>query len=704
MKIKFLYTLALGFALTLGACSSDESLVADGSGDEAVVTFTAQLPASINSRADLTKNYSNGLTAKDLYAIVYEQDQKTTDEGTVTRKYVKYTTAELAVDDSGKISAKLSTRLLKNHIYTIVLWAQKGKNLIEGDIQDGDAPYTFNKDTGAISLNYGSESTANDETRDAFYYAESDIVITYDVSKTIELTRPFAQLNIGTTIEDYEAAKANGYDFQTAEVSLWAYTTFTTFDGGVANSAKLTFKAAEFPSEVFPLDFDVEDASNYVYKYLSMNYILIKSTKQTLNPLTLTVATKPESGDAYTQTFSYEYVPVQRNYRTNVYGNIFTNQYEYSVEVNNEYIGSHNYDLVEVEKGQELVDAIKSGKDVELTDDVELPTSFYFVDEDVSSTINLAGHTLTFSNNLTLSGNLEINGGSAVTSRSGESTTVKGKVVFPTFRSAGICAFIVNNTSELIIEDADVTVPVGYGIYAAANGSKVTIKNSKITASSAAIGTNASSPYSAEIKLENSEFHGGSSVLFNVPLTVEADNCDFYGSRVGAIFRGGTYNITNSRFYLDLPARAADLKARNLPADNPGGAEDQNDLTLYDAAWSQGTMVPVAALVIGNNDNNGASGSYQYPTYITSKFTGNKALIIPQEGFNVTDYPNVIVYANTPTGNGVYIAFPQSSEWIGLTNDIYTAKGKGIQYNNTSNIFFSSDSGSNYTAYASNPE
>ena len=148
-KVLFAY-LAIGAAV-LASCSNEEMDV-NPAGGEGNVVFTAELPASLQSRA-----YSDGLTATNLTYAVYEAGQTTKLlEGTATFVNLK---------------ATVSTTLATGKSYDILFWAQA----------DG-APYSFNPATQTVTVSYDG-ATSNAENRDAFFHAEKALA--------------FAQVNMG---------------------------------------------------------------------------------------------------------------------------------------------------------------------------------------------------------------------------------------------------------------------------------------------------------------------------------------------------------------------------------------------------------------------------------------------------------------------------------------------------------------------------
>ncbi len=281
------------------SCSNDEQESAL-SGNEGIVTFTLE-QQGISTRA-----YSDGTTATTLTYAVYE-----------TGKTTPLITCEDEVTFTDK-TATVTLRLAKGKTYDILFWADAP-----------ESPYTFSAENQTISVSYDGV-TSQDENRDAFFAARTGLEVTDPVSETIYLYRPFAQLNIGTT--DAETAAKAGFAPATSEVTVKQLcNTLNLMDGSVSgDKADVTYAMADIPSdETFPVD-DVT--------YLSMNYLLVGSEKDMVD-VEFTVANNDNS---HSISSTYTNVPVQRNYRTNIYGMLLTAPTNFTIAVDSEYEESDN--------------------------------------------------------------------------------------------------------------------------------------------------------------------------------------------------------------------------------------------------------------------------------------------------------------------------------------------------------------------------
>ena len=179
MKKVFLSMFAAATMLFGTSCSEDQ-LVSDNAGDEAVVSFTLNLSDGIQ-----TKAISDGTTVDDLVYCVYDKDGNKIDALSETKKGA-------FADDA--LTTTVNFTLVKGQTYSFSFWAQ-----------DENAPYTHDDDGKTVTVNY-EEATANDENRDAFYAVVKDYTVTNSFEQNVTLTRPFAQLNYLVTGDELEAA------------------------------------------------------------------------------------------------------------------------------------------------------------------------------------------------------------------------------------------------------------------------------------------------------------------------------------------------------------------------------------------------------------------------------------------------------------------------------------------------------------------
>ncbi len=218
--------------------------------------------------------------------------------------------------------ATINTKLVKGHTYSFVFWAQNS------------ACSAYNTtNMKAITVDYAAN--CNDETRDAFYKMDS-FTVTEAFEKTEVLTRPFAQINF---LAD-DAAGVVGVDAYKSKVTVTGVpTTLNTLDGTVGTeTTSVTFDYATIPNETL--------AGYETYKYVAMNYILAATDKEMKSEVVLTVNDGSAEGSAAdVNTVTVANCPVQRNYRTNIFGSLFTTEGKFNITIDPMYAGNHDIDL-----------------------------------------------------------------------------------------------------------------------------------------------------------------------------------------------------------------------------------------------------------------------------------------------------------------------------------------------------------------------
>ena len=299
MKKNFFFWMAAIVMLIMSSCQQEA-----GFGTEATVSFQVGTP-EIATRADYY-DYSDGKTATVLQYAVYDNAGNILDKLTVT---------------DGEIhgSTIVNLQLTTGNTYSVIFWAAA-----EG------APYTVDFANKTMTVDY-STAVSNDENRDAFYKYHT-FTVNGAQTEIIELRRPFAQLNIGTS--DYEASEKAGYEPKYSSVKVSnVYKTLDLVEGKVSDPTAVVYSYnAIDKTETFPVA---------GYEYLAMNYLLVASDKEVVD--VEFGYTELDATAAKTRTLGS--VPVQRNHRTNIYGQLLTSNVEINVEIVPEYY-DEDYNII----------------------------------------------------------------------------------------------------------------------------------------------------------------------------------------------------------------------------------------------------------------------------------------------------------------------------------------------------------------------
>lgn len=292
-------------ALMLANSCSEDNSVPQADSSLAQVTF------KVSADGALTRAISDGTTVDELVYRVFDKNGNPIARLPLVK--------EAAADLSSGHTVALT--LAKGQTYKVAFWAQKA----------GNTAYTVN-DNMQVAINYSAAN--NDESRDAFFNAV-EITVKDDVAQTVELKRPFAQLNVGSTTADWNAAVASGATVTESKVTVkQAATTLNVLDGKVSGAADVNFTYAAKPGELLKVDAD-GDGTKEDYEYLSMSYILpndaTDGTQKTLASAEFTF--KAASGTEIVVKNGLQNLPLQRNYRTNIVGNILSGTTTFTVVV-----------------------------------------------------------------------------------------------------------------------------------------------------------------------------------------------------------------------------------------------------------------------------------------------------------------------------------------------------------------------------------
>ena len=195
--------------------------------------------------------------------------------------------------------------LLNDQDYTVLFWANKA-----------ETDYFDLTDLRRVGI---KQASANNDDRDA--YCGKDQIQYHDatISKTVTLTRPFAQVNIATLVP------VVSYDInpQSSLVKLTsipvAYNVFT--EEPVGEDAVVTYDVNLVPEGSMTVD-------GQSYKKVAMNYALVPAAEGA------TVEVYYEINTANgTVKNTIPNVPVKKNYRTNIIGNLLTSNATYTVKL-----------------------------------------------------------------------------------------------------------------------------------------------------------------------------------------------------------------------------------------------------------------------------------------------------------------------------------------------------------------------------------
>ncbi len=369
---KHLFAPAAAAMLVFAACSSEEVPVPVG--DDGSVTFEVSLPAALGSR------YGEGSVIKQLHYAVYDANNPTI--GAIFASDIDGS----PVAANSTIDFKLELKLVKGKTYDFIFWADAV----------GNDFYKFSSENKNVEITYTS-AKGNDENRDAFFQAVKGVDVKGAMTMPVELRRPFAQLNFGTD-DIEEAATAKTVIKSTAVKVKGVYTKLDLYGGIASDPTTVTFTSEVLPKDqTFPVDGD--------YDYLTMDYLLsgielegegpdadVQSAKREVMDATLTFTFT----DGQTADVAVLSMPVQRNYRTNVFGSLLTAAADFHIIVEPDFIEppyNEEQGPAKVSTESALVEAIAKGGEIILANDIVLDQVLALQSSE-ALTIDLNGNTL----------------------------------------------------------------------------------------------------------------------------------------------------------------------------------------------------------------------------------------------------------------------------------------------------------------------
>lgn len=375
---KYIYSLFAWVAMMLGtaSCSNEDELIP--SGNEGVeVSFQLAMNDVAASRA-LTNDpaddvYGRGTKVDNVIAAVFFNGEE------IHRKPTNQINSDL--------TCNVTFRLIEGQTYDFVFWAEKNGTYVTTDLT-------------AIGMNYDNVA-ANDENRDAFTAVKTGLKIQNGMpTQSIVLTRPFAQLNIASTDEEHSIAEAASFGCDVLQSQVFvqgAYSVYNAYTEKPSDPVNVTFKLAEVPGasgEVLKQVKSKTDTKGTDYKgYLAMNYFLAeKESSQTIN-----VGARFRSSVAGTTDVKIDVpnVPVQRNYRTNIIGNILTEQTVFNIIIDPNF---NDPDYVVGWDGKTVTPVTPNGDVYE----IESASQLAWIAQEVNKGTNFEGETVKLMQNINL--------------------------------------------------------------------------------------------------------------------------------------------------------------------------------------------------------------------------------------------------------------------------------------------------------------
>ena len=323
MKKYFYSALA---ATMLFACSQEEIVdVTKGEGQK--VTFKVEIP-SVESRTVGGIEIGAGTQANALIYAMYENGGNAT---TPLISGVVYDNAD--GNDDGEFT--VTVPMAKDLKYDLLFLAYNETNSAF-DIA------TPAKDTDLKNLQFKANQTANIDAFDAFVGALKNQGV--NDPNEVTLKRPFAQVNAATTLEDMNNAATLQLNVAQSQLVIKGVpASYNVLEATASTSTiDVTYAASDImicdqPTSEFNNETITVDGTNYYY--LTLAYVLAGETEKTsIHNATFQFL---RADDTSVSTLSINNLPIQRNYRTNVIGDLLTKSEQYTIKIDAEFEGAH---------------------------------------------------------------------------------------------------------------------------------------------------------------------------------------------------------------------------------------------------------------------------------------------------------------------------------------------------------------------------
>lgn len=307
MKNKILtYCLLALTAISLSVVSCQRDDLKDN-GTNGEVTISVVVPNAPTVRS--AENPGDGTLVNRCILEIYENDELYGE-----RMYADIT--------PGSLTAQFSARLVTDHTYTFVFWADHA----EGSAETGYTELYYNTANGLSDIKLiTDEYVNNNDERDAFYLTESK-TITSAEDLNFTLRRPSGQVNLVAT--DLTSLPAD-FDFSNITVKVG----FTEVPAGFnALTGEITEERTVIDPVSFsvPVDFPTAGETPADEARASFDYIFANvGADNTL----LNFTYEFQNNGTTISTGGYDNFPILQNYRTNLRGALFTDGVEITVNI-----------------------------------------------------------------------------------------------------------------------------------------------------------------------------------------------------------------------------------------------------------------------------------------------------------------------------------------------------------------------------------
>ena len=383
-------------AFSITACQHDTNDVTPVSNE---VRFVIGTENGMTTRA-----ISDGTGATQLsWAVFNDQGEL------IHKKATKSDVSELLTEGGYTMSITLA----KGQTYCVAFWAQNPEC----------EAYTISDDM-KVTIDYAGVN--NDELRDAFTAVTEPFTVDGDNVISVILRRPFAQVNVGAYPWDLQYAEESGLTVAKSAAKVEdVANVINLFDGSVEGEVDVEYTFSAIPNEDLLVDVD-ENGEPEVYEYLSMSYLLADTTSST-HKMSFTFTDESETAQAAYLHSGLEFVPIQRNWRTNILGQILTGDISFNIKIDPIYVDDYIH---------------SGGLYYNFTEDTLIENKVFAFNTNEGATFTSENNNLITMNNVTFSGSVE-------------------QIAMGEYRDKGNYVEFRNEMNNVVAEDMVVTHPIG---------------------------------------------------------------------------------------------------------------------------------------------------------------------------------------------------------------------------------------------------
>lgn len=309
---KFLYTLVLMVAFAITSCQKDNNIDNNGA-DSDMYSLTVGTDMGVATRAAGAAPALDGYKARYILEIYHGEE--------LYKRFAQWEgNAANPTDDPRVFQFRLVTN---QDNYNFLVW-------VDYTVDGTDLHYKTTDGLKEVSMmgNYLN----NDPSRDAFFAVKTNLSSgsTANVFENIVCKRPFGQLNITTT--DWDYCRNESITPAKIRTSFKAYNSFNVLNQALIGNEVDFVQESDSPFAQPSIEAGAQEVK------LVCNYIFAPYYAENTTPSKYLVSPVIEfinaAGTTFTTTESMlSSLPIQRNWQTNVSGNLLTKQGSITVEV-----------------------------------------------------------------------------------------------------------------------------------------------------------------------------------------------------------------------------------------------------------------------------------------------------------------------------------------------------------------------------------